>query len=384
MLQWLNNLIFFWRRPPPPPAVLFPELPWEPPPPVPEPAQPICEECNRPYDPRIRARMKLRKLAKARREASDIVNDILSSLKSLDLHGGHKWGATDEAKALNELLGCDFYMFDANFNHDALAPGDKWSIFAAHEREDVEDLSEICWPIDTATAIHYEADEIEGECYQLMRVRSVTPEEARGHAHTFVPKMVRHTFLKMYMDGTWYTEDNFAGLIQGRWRFIDRKMSHTEYRGGYILVRHLTNTPKNRKEIHESVTVNLSMALTRRYSWHVALGNTRDGPRVLLPTNPTGCLHFFKNRDKASGKKRRDALRHWVSRHYRERSDAGTYYVRDHLRGQTEFRWADLECEIFVSEFDLEKNEAFKLEAELWRSQRKHNSVRVRLKRKSA
>jgi hypothetical protein len=395
MRQWLTNILFFWRKAPPP-AVLFPEMDWQPPPPAPEPAPeqvaepvkkfPICAGCNREYDPRVRARLKRRKLVKARQQAADIINEILQGLASLDLRGGHKIGAAYEARALEQLMGCDFYLFDTDFDHEALNPGDKFSCFNPDTPGMVKELSDVSWPIDQALVVHFEPNEKyeEPENYMLSRLRSIEPEEARGHAQYFVPKMARHTYAKVFMDGTWYTEDNYMGLINGKWALLDRGLRHKTYRGGVAIIYTPANTTGIRDDAHNAVSMALSIALTRRYSWHVALGNRADGPRILLATNPQGCLQFFKNRERDAGRSRRAALRHWVTRHYRDRAEAGLGYVRDHLRGNTEFRWSDLACEIFVSAYDLEKNEAFRREADLWRSQRKHNSVRVRLKRKSA
>jgi hypothetical protein len=118
-----------------------------------------------------------------------------------------------------------------------------------------------------------------------------------------------------------------------------------------------------------------------RYSWHVAFGSKQHGLRVVLPTNPLGALKLFKDRQLTEGQTRRNALKHWVANHYYDHAEAGTVYVRDHLRGHTEFLWNDLNCELMVSAYDLEKNEAFKEEARLWRANRKHNRVRVKLKR---
>lgn len=396
--QWWNKLFAYWRRQPepPPPAEPPPSLEqmFDAAPPAPEVAGPsplnadeafpTCPSCERPYDPRIRDRMKARKLIQARRDAADIVNDILNGLARLELRHGHKLGASKEARALEELIGCDFYLLNEHFEADALAPGDRFSCFPSMDKETTDDLAEICWPIDQAIVARY-VEGVEGfDNYLMQRVRTITPEEARGHAQYFVPKMVRHTYIKIYDNGQWYTEDNIHGLINGRWRFLDRGLGHSTRRGGWILREAPADTPTTREEGHKAISTIISMALSRRYSWHVALGNRPDGPRVLLATNPTGCLQFFKNRAKGEGKKRRDALRHWVTRHMRDTKQAGISYVRDHLRGQTEFNWSDLACEIFVSAFDLEKNEAFKREADLWRSQRKHNSVRVRIKRKIA
>jgi hypothetical protein len=104
---------------------------------------------------------------------------------------------------------------------------------------------------------------------------------------------------------------------------------------------------------------------------------------MLLPTSPRGCLSFFQDREIDPGRSRRAALRHWVRQHYRDVSDSGLAFVREHLRGNTEFGWRGLAAEILVSAFDLEKNELFREQADAWRAARKHNAVRVRLKKRS-
>ena len=91
---------------------------------------------------------------------------------------------------------------------------------------------------------------------------------------------------------------------------------------------------------------------------------------------------MFRSRELPAGRSRRAALRHGVNEHYRERSgDASSMdYVCEHLRGETRFVWNGWPCELMVSEFDMEKNEYFRARAAQWRSERKHNRVRVRLK----
>jgi hypothetical protein len=133
--------------------------------------------------------------------------------------------------------------------------------------------------------------------------------------------------------------------------------------------------------VDHTVKLIMTGCFESRYHWHVAFGSDDHKLRVVVPTNPTGALKLFKDRELTSGKTRREALRHWVEHHYRDDEEAGTIYIRDHLRGHTDFGWNKMPCELMVSAYDLEKNDAFKNEAALWRATRKHNSVRVRLKR---
>jgi hypothetical protein len=75
----------------------------------------------------------------------------------------------------------------------------------------------------------------------------------------------------------------------------------------------------------------------------------------------------FRNRQPNEVSGRRDALRHWVSQHYRTRHvDEGDepqrVIVRQHLRGRTPFRWCGIDCELVVSPFDIRRNERLRIE----------------------
>jgi hypothetical protein len=378
MILSLKEIIIGWwrkffRQPSKPEPVLLEATP------PPEAAPPPPPQ----RDVRIRNRMALRGMAQARRKLADQIHDVLGRIRDLDLRRGDSLGSTVEAQAVGELLGCDLYWLGAEVKADLLNPGYEFAAFNPTQDDNAKELADICWPIDTALITRKDpgnnGDLLGG--YFISRVRSVTPKEARGRAQYFLPKMVRVCHMKIFDDASWYAEDNIIGLMNGRWQMLDRNLHRRSLRGGSELELVMLDTPQIRQEVHESTAMTMSLALTRRYTWHVALGPTKTGTRILLPTNPTGCLQFFKDREKGN-RDRRAALRHWVSRHYRNTDETGLLFVREHLRGATEFSWSDLECEIYVSAFDLEKNEAFRLEAELWRSQRKHNSVRVKMKRR--
>jgi hypothetical protein len=212
----------------------------------------------------------------------------------------------------------------------------------------------------------------------------VTPAEVRGRVKYVVPKMLHHIYGRLFDDGSWWLEDGYAGWVNGEWMKIPiLELTTTESERGQLVV-YDQNSKKSREETRRSAQFAFSGMLTQRYEWHVALGPDRNGPRILLTTSPAGCRDLFKDRAKSPNRSRREALRHWVMRHYREQSSDHTVtFVRQHLRGATDFNWRDLAGEVLVSAFDLEKNEAFKLEAEHWRAARNHNKFRVRIKRKA-
>jgi hypothetical protein len=317
-------------------------------------------------------------IRRQRREVADITSHVLDKLFSLDLRSGEHLGAFTESKILGFLLGCDFFlMHDVIDTTETLSGGSKYGCFNPTGIED--ELAETCWPVDQGTVVRHDED----KKFFFSRIKSVTPQEVRGRVSMVVPKMIRFWHASIYDNSTWFASDRVVGLINKRWRALDLNIATARMTGAGTIVSGRIDSEQIRDEINNSVAAELSLALTRRYDWHVALGPSKDGPRILLPTNPTGCLKFFQNRQRAATASRRAALRHWVSNHYRETDSTGLSYVRDHLRGHTEFVWSDLECELLVSAFDLEKNEAFRQEAELWRAQRQHNRVKVRLKQRA-
>jgi hypothetical protein len=340
-------------------------------------------------------RTELRRLAKQRRTVADSIDHILTRFENLNLHKHDDSGTGRRAYAranalLSNLMGCDFHFIEESTN----LSGHEWhSMNLDHpdHQGDLAHLVEQYWPIDHATIHRKQQHELESiggqesrdDSYFMERLYTVSAPEVRGRVTMIMPKMVHHVYGYMYDDGSWWVDDTYAGWIGGQWAQIPQtERTASQSRRGQLTM-YDSNSAKHREEIRRSSAMAFSVQLTERYEWHVALGANRDGPRILLPTSPEGCRRIFKDRDKLGNASRRAALRHWVSRHYRERGEAGLSFVRQHLRGATNFQWRELAGEVLVSAFDLERNEEFKHEAELWRSRRQHNTFKLRIKRKA-
>ena len=289
-----------------------------------------------------------------RRDISDTVNSILDTLENLTARGA--WDIEVQMRCLEELWGCDFLLLDREIG-ERMKGGDQWS--AVESKGNEAELAEILWPVDYATVKPMEGG------VELFRIKSVTAKEVRGQGLIIVTKKILHYWIAQlrYDANSWEAVDGYLGLVNDKW----------------VILRDIPMAKKHRLDRHETVARIMASMLTARYEWHVALGTIPGGPRVLLPTNPSGCLQLFKNRDKVGN--RRDSLKHWVLEHWRDHTEHGLAFVCNHLRGNTKFRWSDFNCELFVSAFDLEKNEYFKTQAKEWRSQRKHNRAKVHLKR---
>lgn len=301
-------------------------------------------------------------------EACDIL-DRFERLNVDDLEGGIH--TADSVSALSGLLGCDFHLLSDSSSDAERGISDRAVFNPTKDGQRATDLAGVTWPIDIATIVRKDSG------YSLQRVVTARPQELRG-----ITKLVPHKAVFAYSgvlsdNGRWWAQRNICGLLAGNWTPID--VDKTILRGG--VVRTYTDNADHRSKMARSVAMAFSLALTERYQWHAAFG-AYEGPRLLLPTSSAGAANMFKDRDKLAAHSRRSALRHWVNNHFRSAEENITY-VRDHLRGATKFFWKDLPCELMVSEFDMEKNEFFRLQASEWRARRKHNSVRVRLKKAS-
>jgi hypothetical protein len=296
--------------------------------------------------------------------------DILERFESIDLNsleGGSHVG--DSVSSLSALLGCDFHLI-SEASSDADRGTHERAVFSPmHDGQRPNDLVDVVWPIDTATIVRRDAG------YSLCRVVTATPQEIRGKVK-IAPARTVFVYSGMLGDnGEWWAERRICGLISNNWIPID--VEKTIVKGG--VTRRYRSDLESKTEYNLTVAMEFSLALTERYEWHAAFG-TDDGPRLLLPTSSAGAAALFKERERRPDQTRRSALRHWVQNYYRSAEENLTF-VRDHLRGATKFSWKDLPCELMVSQYDLERNEFFKNQAAQWRATRKHNSVKVRLKK---
>jgi len=315
------------------------------------------------------------RIAKLRHKISSEINAVLdrfAKLRLADLE--NPIGGNFSRRNLAEIMASDFHFLELT---GAMPGGDKWGMLNPDGLG--RELSEATWPIDIGTIFRGDKD-----YWNLTLVKTVDPASLRGRVRIVPRKMVMIYMASFWDDGTWFADDTPAGLIGNKWVMVDSGVvrgRHTGSVAGDTVHSGRRITQELRDTINEKISASFSMALTERYSWHAAFGAGDSGMRLLLGTNPTGCLDLFRNRKKGSAETRRPALRHWVGNHLRNLPDAETTYVRDHLRGATEFEWHDLACQLQVSEFDLEKNELFRLEAEQWRRNRKHNRRRAVLRR---
>jgi hypothetical protein len=315
-------------------------------------------------------------LSKLRNKIAAKANDILDRFEKLDFRRvptADRVGKRDYEIAVNGFQGRDLLCLDLV---EDLPGGSEWVALdpAGEER----DFLDAVWPLDFGCVTYKEDKDL--PYYFLHHVEPADVRELRGKIKIVPTRIVHSRTMFLYDDGSWRADWAPLGLVGGTWQYLDEGITRQRGAGIHCYESGRSASSVARREIHESMSILTSMALTERYSWHVSLG-LPAGPRLLLPTNPGGCLALFKDREKGVAEQRRRALRHWVRNHFRNTDAENLAYVRDHLRGATDFNWYGLGCRLMVSQFDLEKNEEFRLEAEQWRANRKHNRVKIRLKR---
>jgi hypothetical protein len=177
-------------------------------------------------------------------------------------------------------------------------------------------------------------------CCALMRIRQVPQREVRGRAR-YARVVYEASMACIYKTGRYMTARSYLG----------------EQSDGRVLDLCSKNRPI--KEVAEDriyVALAKEQQFARRYEWTVRLAYG-SAPSISLVTNPTGALEVFRLRDIPPGHRRRAALRHWVSEHWRSRGTEDAVKVRAHLRGEHKFNWNGLRCEICPSAFDVERAE---------------------------
>lgn len=182
--------------------------------------------------------------------------------------------------------------------------------------------------------------------FALTRLRGIPPETARGRVHTWAKHFVEVS--RVWVQGEAPAEGHrhlFGSNGDCRWRAVQ---------AGY------KREPTKDDVWTRIIQLHLGLQFTRRYYWSVELGY-QGLPQIRFPTTGAGAREVFRLRDLPEGRDRRQALRHWVKGHWRQRPGGGDpALVRDYLRGQTDFVWHGLRCQLRPSRFDLERDETYR------------------------
>lgn len=179
--------------------------------------------------------------------------------------------------------------------------------------------------------------------FAVERVRVVPPTALRGKVKGSAAINVEHTSAFIYKDLTYEATRSYLGKAGNGFR-------HFEYNDARI--ERLSNEANRQEETACRMAV--SVALARRFMWHVQLGYI-GVPSINLMTDSTGVGEILKARDVSVRKGKREAILHWVASHWRRyrRDPDRLTRVKDHLRGKTSFEWDGLHCTVIPSIEDV-------------------------------
>lgn len=235
------------------------------------------------------------------------------------------------------------------------------SIFPDVLPRDVGDL-------DISVAKAY-CDELGGRFIDLIRMKREPVRAARGN-RLYSPDVASLLYCTINAEkGSYVGWKHLVNRSGSKWVTLG---AHREYdcftRTKVLSADGFCNSlvADNETALSDDCMVMLGMQFTRDVVWRVVF-RSPTGISLSISTDTAGAMAAFRNREPNEKSGRRDALRHWVRQHYRERPvDEGDepqrVIVRQHLRGRTPFRWLGIDCELVVSPFDIRRNERFKQE----------------------
>lgn len=193
--------------------------------------------------------------------------------------------------------------------------------------------------------------------YQVSRAEVLNHALARRLGCSRFSKHMLWHRMAVFAEGAAHRREEFAAHIGGAWVNARPNPLYAQ-RSGRTMRLEAASPVLRSREIENTSSIALSVALTERYEWAVAVGFD-DGPKLRLHSDPSGLRAMFRDRDKPETGDRRPALRHWVREHLRRKrsnpDDAA--WVRKHFRGRVAFSWRGYDCEIRPSQFDIEQFE---------------------------
>jgi hypothetical protein len=191
------------------------------------------------------------------------------------------------------------------------------------------------------------------DAIQLIRSKTIKAPAVRGRIFGFRRHLVEVTIGEISPStGLFVNGVNILGSQDGEeWTVIGPT---SRYSG----------PEKAEAELADAIRLGIGLSIVRPEEWSVKL-QFSGYPGVRFFTDPVGVREVFRLRDIPEGKSRREALRNWVTNHWRKKHDdpSALVEVRKHLRGATKFTWGGLRCEVEVARLDrIENREVVGLE----------------------
>lgn len=217
-----------------------------------------------------------------------------------------------------------------------------------------ETTPELIWPVDKSMAQRLTDPGLgwpEGTI-QFSRIQTISTADARAlRASKFSRFMLRRTIGWLQPNNTLYFFQEPLAWIGGRWVESQTRLSHGDLAPKFMSVA----ARKDNHEAHGNTSMLMSMAFRDRYERKAIITN-KHGFSIMMAMGVETAQQFFKLREVEPEKRRRAALRNWVSSHVRRVSEDRETVVREHLRNRVQFDWAGFICEYRPSQFDEETN----------------------------
>lgn len=218
-----------------------------------------------------------------------------------------------------------------------------------------EDISNI-WPIDTGfcTFISKVNPVNEQPLLVAWKFKSIHPKDVRGRVSRVSERMLSGHLFQMWDNNKYIIAPIVTCLVNGTWVDVLKIKGHNDYTD----LSNAATAKRINKIIDNAVKIVTLFQAKQNITWSVSIG-VEGMPSFRIQTNPTGIRALFKERDKPENKNRRDALRNWVSQHWRANkiNKDDEIFVRKHLRGATKFVWNGYECTVHVPPPVIQENE---------------------------
>lgn len=213
---------------------------------------------------------------------------------------------------------------------------------------------QVPWPIDVRIILPVESASGERK-WTLCRYRGLRPQETRGRVSIALPFPLETLYASPSEGRAMALWFGRAG--PGRWVPIHRTLV-----GWAEGPESFDHSHEYHEEVSNRAMLGIYLAREKMQQWRVYLG-LEGQPGLELPTTPTGAAEVFRLRDIPEGRERRQALRHWVTEHWRtSRADPDEEtQVRAHLRGVQQFTWNGLRCRVTPSLTDREREQQLRV-----------------------
>jgi hypothetical protein len=284
------------------------------------------------------------KLAHEFSRSEDFIDYLLFQFENMPFY--QRFGMREDVCSLSDFQNMDNMAGNSNEELDRL------------EKEGVGyfgdvKVTDLDSPVDQSivnSTAHWESGD---GAYLLTRLHHVPIDFFRGRAKFIWPKMYSLKHADIRPDGTYETITRYLGNDGTNWRSIGATND--------ILGVPFNTGDDEEKNLIEQLNMLVSIQFTNRYYWQVSFGF--GGPSIAFKSDPSGLKEMFKLREIPPGKKRRSAIRNWISAHNRKASGTSDEWikVRKHLRGQTDFVWNGMKVQVRPAAYDLDLNKSGRL-----------------------